>query len=109
MAVIYDETLTDMHVDKLILVVSVSINVCCKRSCFVCPGTFAVVSIMVGSAVERLAPDSSFSVNGTNETSVDTDARDAYRVQIASAIAILTGLFQVCFCLCVYCGLIRNP
>ncbi|XP_073325519.1 solute carrier family 26 member 6 [Pagrus major] len=59
-------------------------------------GTFAVISIMIGSVTERLAPDSNFIVNGTNETgSVDLDARDAYRVQIACSLTVLTGLFQI--------------
>ncbi|KAK2851497.1 hypothetical protein Q5P01_007773 [Channa striata] len=57
-------------------------------------GTFAVVSIMVGSVVERLAPDSNITVNGTNGTDVNPDALDAYRVQIASSFAVLTGIFQ---------------
>ncbi|TWW56761.1 Solute carrier family 26 member 6 [Takifugu flavidus] len=59
-------------------------------------GTFAVISIMVGSVTERLAPSSNFIVNGTNGTeSVDVAARDAYRVQIACALSVLTGLFQI--------------
>ncbi|TNN36349.1 Solute carrier family 26 member 6 [Liparis tanakae] len=59
-------------------------------------GTFAVISIMIGSVTERLAPDSSFMVNGTNETgSVDLDARDAFRVEVACSLTLLTGLFQI--------------
>ncbi|XP_037627617.1 solute carrier family 26 member 6-like [Sebastes umbrosus] len=59
-------------------------------------GTFAVISIMIGSVTERLAPDSHFIVNGTNVTGgVDLDARDAYRVQIACSLTVLTGLFQI--------------
>lgn len=59
-------------------------------------GTFAVVSIMIGSVTERLAPDSNFIVNGTNGTeSVDLDARDAYRVQIACSLTVLAGIFQI--------------
>ncbi|XP_042264662.1 solute carrier family 26 member 6-like isoform X2 [Thunnus maccoyii] len=59
-------------------------------------GTFAVISIMVGSVTERLAPDSNFMVNGTNGTSdVDIDERDAYRVQIACALTVLSGIFQI--------------
>ncbi|XP_068566476.1 solute carrier family 26 member 6 [Cebidichthys violaceus] len=59
-------------------------------------GTFAVISIMVGSVTERLAPDSNFIVNGTNETaSVDLDARDAFRVQIACSLTVLAGIFQI--------------
>lgn len=52
---------------------------------------------MIGSVTERLAPSSNYIINGTNGTeSVDTAARDAYRVQIACALSVLTGLFQVC-------------
>uniref|UniRef100_A0A3Q2VQV5 SLC26A/SulP transporter domain-containing protein n=1 Tax=Haplochromis burtoni TaxID=8153 RepID=A0A3Q2VQV5_HAPBU len=59
-------------------------------------GTFAVISIMVGSVTERLAPDSNFIVNGTNGTeTVDIDKRDAYRVQVACSLTVLTGIFQI--------------
>ncbi|XP_029292365.1 solute carrier family 26 member 6 isoform X2 [Cottoperca gobio] len=59
-------------------------------------GTFAVISIMIGSVTERLGPDMNFIVNGTNETgSVDLDARDAYRVQIACSLTVLAGIFQI--------------
>ncbi|KAM6977810.1 solute carrier family 26 member 6 [Aplochiton taeniatus] len=60
-------------------------------------GTFAVISIMIGSVTEKLAPDSDFlSSNGTNVTGgVDVAARDAYRVQIAASVTVLGGLFQI--------------
>ncbi|XP_041713971.1 solute carrier family 26 member 6 [Coregonus clupeaformis] len=60
-------------------------------------GTFAVISIMIGSVTEKLAPDSDFTfLNGTNGTAVlDVAARDAYRVQIAASTTVLSGLFQV--------------
>ncbi|KAM4562534.1 solute carrier family 26 member 6-like [Odontesthes bonariensis] len=59
-------------------------------------GTFAVISIMVGSVTERLAPDSNFMVNGTNGTeTVNIDERDAYRVQIACSLTVLAGIFQI--------------
>ncbi|XP_077464481.1 solute carrier family 26 member 6 [Stigmatopora argus] len=59
-------------------------------------GTFAVISIMIGSVTERLAPDSNFLINGTNGTgSVNLDERDAYRVQIACSLTLLVGLFQI--------------
>ncbi|XP_013990168.1 solute carrier family 26 member 6 [Salmo salar] len=60
-------------------------------------GTFAVISIMIGSVTERLAPDSDFTfLNGTNGTAgLDVTARDAYRVQIAASTTVLCGLFQV--------------
>lgn len=62
-----------------------------------CSGTFAVISIMVGTVTEKLAPDAHFFVNGTNGTgSVNIEARDAYRVQIACSLTVLAGIFQVC-------------
>ncbi|KAK5863681.1 hypothetical protein PBY51_000694 [Eleginops maclovinus] len=54
-------------------------------------GTFAVISIMIGSVTERLAPDIDFV--GNNGT--DIDARDAYRVEIACSLTVLTGIFQI--------------
>ena len=64
----------------------------------VCLGTFAVVSIMVGSVTEKFGPDSDFVVggNGTNGTAVvDVDVRDAYRVQISCALTAVVGVLQV--------------
>ncbi|XP_077573579.1 solute carrier family 26 member 6-like [Stigmatopora nigra] len=59
-------------------------------------GTFAVISIMIGSVTERLAPDSNFLINGTNGTgSVNLNERDAYRVQIACSLTLLAGFFQI--------------
>ncbi|KAM3621339.1 uncharacterized protein V6R79_009799 [Siganus canaliculatus] len=60
-------------------------------------GTFTVLSVMVGSVTERLAPDIDFLItNGTNATAeVDIAARDAYRVQVAAATTVLGGVIQV--------------
>ncbi|XP_057702737.1 solute carrier family 26 member 6, like 1 [Corythoichthys intestinalis] len=60
-------------------------------------GTFAVLSLMVGSVTERLSPDADFlKMNGTNVTiEVDIAARDSYRVQVAAATTVLGGLIQV--------------
>uniref|UniRef100_A0A3Q1GPY5 Solute carrier family 26 member 6, like 1 n=1 Tax=Acanthochromis polyacanthus TaxID=80966 RepID=A0A3Q1GPY5_9TELE len=60
-------------------------------------GTFTVLSIMVGSVTERLAPDVDFLImNGTNITAeVDIAARDSLRVQVAAATTVLGGLIQV--------------
>uniref|UniRef100_A0AAY4CKA5 STAS domain-containing protein n=1 Tax=Denticeps clupeoides TaxID=299321 RepID=A0AAY4CKA5_9TELE len=61
-------------------------------------GTFAVISMMIGSVTERLAPDAHFLVNGTNSSSgfyINEAARDTYRVQVATASTLLTGAFQV--------------
>uniref|UniRef100_A0A8C6FYT2 Solute carrier family 26 member 6 n=1 Tax=Moschus moschiferus TaxID=68415 RepID=A0A8C6FYT2_MOSMO len=56
-------------------------------------GTFAVMSVMVGSVMESLAPDDDFLL-GLNST-LDVAARDASRVQLASTLSVLVGLFQV--------------
>lgn len=68
---------------------------CCYLS--LCSGTFTVLSIMVGSVTERLAPDSAFLItNGTNVTAeLNIIARDSYRVQVAAATTLLGGLIQV--------------
>ncbi|KAJ8367017.1 hypothetical protein AAFF_G00333910 [Aldrovandia affinis] len=60
-------------------------------------GTFTVLSIMVGSVTERLAPDHYFLIlNGTNLTGeVNITARDAYRVNVAATTTILGGAIQV--------------
>ncbi|KAI5617985.1 prestin [Silurus asotus] len=59
-------------------------------------GTFAVISLMVGSVVVREAPDSMFILNGTNGTEIiDVAARDARRVQVAVAVTTLMGLIQL--------------
>ncbi|XP_020497985.2 solute carrier family 26 member 6, like 1 [Labrus bergylta] len=60
-------------------------------------GTFTVLSIMVGSVTERLAPDMDFlKQNGTNVTAeMDITARDSYRVQVAAATTVLAGFIQV--------------
>lgn len=60
-------------------------------------GTYAVLSVMIGGVSERLAPDSDFIIGG-NETDfqvIDEDARNAARVQVAAAVTLLSGLFQV--------------
>ncbi|XP_045435568.1 solute carrier family 26 member 6 isoform X1 [Pipistrellus kuhlii] len=57
-------------------------------------GTFAVMSVMVGSVTEALAPDENFLQNG-NSTVNATEARDAERVALASSLSVLVGLFQV--------------
>ncbi|XP_040214875.1 solute carrier family 26 member 6-like [Rana temporaria] len=57
-------------------------------------GTFAVISVMVGSVTESLAPSDSFLIPG-NDSMVDEEARDAARVQVASALTLLVGIFQI--------------
>lgn len=51
------------------------------------------MSVMVGSVTESLAPDGNF-LQGVNAT-LDEGARDHFRVQLASTLSILVGLFQV--------------
>uniref|UniRef100_A0A9R1SG55 Solute carrier family 26 member 6, like 1 n=2 Tax=Cyprinus carpio TaxID=7962 RepID=A0A9R1SG55_CYPCA len=69
-----------------------------KMHCFLYTfSTFTILSIMIGSVTERLAPDSDFLIyNGTNVTEeVDIISRDFYRVQVAAAATVLGGLIQV--------------
>ncbi|XP_043080052.1 solute carrier family 26 member 6 [Puntigrus tetrazona] len=59
-------------------------------------GTFAVISVMIGSVSERLAPDDQFLTNGTNGSVVmETEERDLQRVKVAAATTLLCGIFQV--------------
>uniref|UniRef100_UPI0037E9C20C solute carrier family 26 member 6-like isoform X1 n=1 Tax=Semicossyphus pulcher TaxID=241346 RepID=UPI0037E9C20C len=60
-------------------------------------GTYAVMSVMIGGVIERLAPDSNFMVwdTVTNSSVVDIISRDAERVQVAAAVTLLSGLFQI--------------
>ncbi|XP_059185616.1 solute carrier family 26 member 6, like [Centropristis striata] len=58
-------------------------------------GTFTVLSIMVGSVTERLAPDTDFLIRNETNATVDITARDSYRVQVAAATTVLGGLIQV--------------
>ncbi|XP_049570869.1 pendrin isoform X2 [Orcinus orca] len=65
-------------------------------------GPFPVVSLMVGSVVLSMAPDEHFlmsSSNGTtlNTTMIDSAARDAARVLIASTLTLLVGIIQLIF------------
>ncbi|KAG7320559.1 hypothetical protein KOW79_016412 [Hemibagrus wyckioides] len=59
-------------------------------------GTFAVISLMIGSVAVREAPDSMFPLNGTNGTElIDVVARDARRVHVAVALTALVGIIQL--------------
>ncbi|KAM4721905.1 solute carrier family 26 member 6-like [Rhinophrynus dorsalis] len=57
-------------------------------------GTFAVISVMVGSVTESLVPTENFMLPG-NESIVDIVARDNARVEVASALTLLAGIFQI--------------
>ncbi|XP_071333309.1 solute carrier family 26 member 9-like [Trachinotus anak] len=61
------------------------------------PGTFAVLSIMVGIVCLRLAPESDFShFNATlNATIVDTDRMNEARLGISGTLACLTAIIQI--------------
>ncbi|XP_036961165.1 solute carrier family 26 member 9-like isoform X1 [Acanthopagrus latus] len=61
------------------------------------PGTFAVLSIMVGIVCLRLAPESDFShFNQTlNATVVDTDQMNNVRLGISGTLACLTAIIQI--------------
>uniref|UniRef100_A0A3Q0S9X6 Solute carrier family 26 member 9 n=1 Tax=Amphilophus citrinellus TaxID=61819 RepID=A0A3Q0S9X6_AMPCI len=61
------------------------------------PGTFAVLSIMVGIVCLRLAPESDFSHFNTtcNATVVDTDRMNDVRLGISGTLACLTAIIQI--------------
>uniref|UniRef100_A0A4W6FKY6 Solute carrier family 26 member 9 n=1 Tax=Lates calcarifer TaxID=8187 RepID=A0A4W6FKY6_LATCA len=61
------------------------------------PGTFAVLSIMVGIVCLRLAPESDFGhFNATlNTTIVDTDRMNEIRLGISGTLACLTAIIQI--------------
>lgn len=67
------------------------------RLCLPFPGTYAVMSVMIGGVTERVAPDSNYMMwnNQTNASEVNFAMRDADRVQVAAAVTFLSGLFQV--------------
>ncbi|XP_062971112.1 solute carrier family 26 member 9 [Cynocephalus volans] len=61
------------------------------------PGTFAVISILVGNVCLQLAPESKFQVfnNATNESYVDTAAMEAERLHVSATLACLTAIIQM--------------
>ncbi|XP_067585307.1 solute carrier family 26 member 9 isoform X3 [Pseudorca crassidens] len=61
------------------------------------PGTFAVISILVGNICLQLAPESKFRVfnNATNESHVDTVAMEAERLHVSATLACLTAVIQM--------------
>ncbi|NXP67771.1 S26A9 protein, partial [Chloropsis cyanopogon] len=62
------------------------------------PGTFAVISIIVGNVCNELAPESDFQYfnHTTNESSVNSTALEAARLEISATLACLTALIQLC-------------
>ncbi|XP_030618114.1 solute carrier family 26 member 9 isoform X2 [Delphinapterus leucas] len=61
------------------------------------PGTFAVISILVGNICLQLAPESKFRVfnNATNESHVDTVAMETERLHVSATLACLTAVIQM--------------
>ncbi|XP_074833684.1 solute carrier family 26 member 9 [Carettochelys insculpta] len=62
------------------------------------PGTFAVISIIVGNVCHELAPESDFQYinDSTNEVSINTTAMEAARLEISATLACLTAIIQIC-------------
>ncbi|XP_064029622.1 solute carrier family 26 member 9 [Pogoniulus pusillus] len=62
------------------------------------PGTFAVISIIVGNVCNELAPESDFQYfnHTTNETIINTTAMEAARLEISATLACLTAIIQLC-------------
>ncbi|XP_077337444.1 solute carrier family 26 member 9 isoform X1 [Lithobates pipiens] len=61
------------------------------------PGTFAVISIIVGNVCMQLAPESNFQTlnKTTNITDTDTEAMNAARMQVSATLACLTAVIQI--------------
>ncbi|XP_034622971.1 solute carrier family 26 member 9 [Trachemys scripta elegans] len=61
------------------------------------PGTFAVISIIVGSVCHDLAPESDFQYfnHTTNEININNTAMEAARLEISATLACLTAIIQV--------------
>ncbi|XP_072280583.1 solute carrier family 26 member 9 [Pyxicephalus adspersus] len=61
------------------------------------PGTFAVISIIVGNVCMQLAPESNFQKlnETTNITVTDTEAMNAARMQVSATLACLTAVIQI--------------
>ncbi|XP_011371268.1 solute carrier family 26 member 9 [Pteropus vampyrus] len=61
------------------------------------PGTFAVISILVGNICLQLAPESKFWVfnSTTNESYVNTTAMEADRLHVSATLACLTAIIQM--------------
>ncbi|NWT35541.1 S26A9 protein, partial [Cardinalis cardinalis] len=62
------------------------------------PGTFAVISIIVGNICNELAPESDFQYfnHTSNESRVNTTALEAARLEISATLACLTAIIQLC-------------
>ncbi|XP_078065980.1 solute carrier family 26 member 6 [Mustelus asterias] len=62
-------------------------------------GSFAVLSVMVGTITERMAPDENFLINPQNSTNgtatIDIEARDLMRVKAATMVTFICGIFQI--------------
>lgn len=61
------------------------------------PGTFAVISILVGNICMQLAPESKFETYNqtTNKSFVDIEAMNAERLHVSATLACLTALIQM--------------
>ncbi|XP_070605003.1 solute carrier family 26 member 9 [Erythrolamprus reginae] len=62
------------------------------------PGTFAVISIIVGNVCHELAPDSEFQYfnHTANKIMVNNTAMEAARLEISATLACLTAIIQIC-------------
>ncbi|XP_053104507.1 solute carrier family 26 member 9 [Hemicordylus capensis] len=62
------------------------------------PGTFAVISIIVGNVCHELAPDSEFQYfnHTSHEFMTDNAAMEAARLEISATLACLTAIIQIC-------------
>ncbi|XP_069612359.1 solute carrier family 26 member 9 isoform X2 [Ranitomeya imitator] len=61
------------------------------------PGTFAVISIIVGNVCMQLAPESDYQKlnETTNATITDTEKMNMARLQVSATLACLTAIIQI--------------
>ncbi|XP_026511033.1 solute carrier family 26 member 9-like [Terrapene carolina triunguis] len=66
------------------------------------PGTFAVISIIVGNVCHDLAPESDFQYfnHTTNEININNTAMEAARLEISATLACLTAIIQTFIDIC---------
>uniref|UniRef100_A0ACB8F569 Uncharacterized protein n=1 Tax=Sphaerodactylus townsendi TaxID=933632 RepID=A0ACB8F569_9SAUR len=62
------------------------------------PGTFAVISIIVGNVCHELAPDHEFQYfnSTTKKLEINHTAMEAARLEISATLACLTAIIQIC-------------
>lgn len=59
-------------------------------------GSFALVSLLTGNVIQRMAEEYKGTLNGTLvESGIYNDEIDSYKVQVAASLTLLVGIIQV--------------